>query len=236
MLKLSINILTWNCFDTLQMTLDVLKKELETIPDSEIIIVDNGSNDGSEKLATIRNPDNRGISIGKNQGIEASQGEYILLLDGDVVPVLNSIRLLLKYMEANPECLALGFMPNRFSIEKNRPGMSHHESVCHTLFNPRPSPTTCIFYGMFHRSVFNKCRMSVDGPFGGPGYGWEDHDFFNQMKEAGITQWVCGMNYETGKYYHKINSSIRVMGHGKYQSTSEIRGRAYHQKWEKVHA
>jgi len=232
-MKLSINILTLNNVDTLIDTLHVIKEE-PIDKETEVIIVDNGSTDGCEDLATICNEKNLGISIGKNQGIRASKGEYILLLDGDVVPVKNSIRKLLEYMEANPECKALGFFPTKFSAEKNRVGMSYHESICHTLFNPRPSRTACLYYGIYHRSIFDVCMLDETGEYNGPGYGWEDHDFFRQMKEAGMTQWVCGMNYETGKYYHKINSSIRVMGHNQYVKSSEARGRQYHEKWSKV--
>ena len=67
--------------------------------DYEIIIVDNGSTDGCQDVATIRNEKNLGISVGKNQGIRASKGDFILLLDGDIMPVPNSIICLLKYME-----------------------------------------------------------------------------------------------------------------------------------------
>ena len=48
--KVSINILTWNTIKTLKATLEVLNYDLAFI-DHEIIIVDQGSIDGCEKLA-----------------------------------------------------------------------------------------------------------------------------------------------------------------------------------------
>lgn len=240
-MKLSVNILCLNTFKTLLLSLDILRKDLK-FTSYEIIIVDNGSTDElkdfefESDIFVIRNKENLGISKGKNQGIRASRGEFILLLDGDVVPVPNSSLMMIDWLEQNQDKHAIGFMPNKFAMELNKYQMSHHESVCHTLFNPRISTTACLFYGMYRKEVFDKVMMSEEDEFGLPGYGWEDHDFFNTMKAAGIDQWVAGMNHESGKYYHAINSSIRVMGYQNYIDSSKRRGEYFRRKWEKVHA
>jgi len=231
-MKLSINILTWNTFKVTHETVHMLPDELEGI-DSELIIVDNGSNDGCQDLATIKNTENLGISKGKNQGIDASKGEYIFLLDGDILPVRNSIRMLLEYMEQNRDCQAIGFMPNKFCNVRNNSGHNGHEEYCHTLYNPRIWKGHCIYYGMYRREVFDKIRMDENM---GPGYGWEDIDSYEQMKHSGIDQWVAGMNFESGKYYHAINSSIRNMGMQMYMQTSLQRGEYFKQKWNKIEA
>lgn len=228
-MKLSVNILTWNTIKTLRETLAILETELQGI-ESEIVIVDNGSNDGCQDYATIKNQQNMGVSIGKNQGIDASQGDCILLLDGDIVPVPNSIRCLVHHLDNTPECSAVGFMPNRFCNTKN----GEYEKFCHKLDPIRQHRGHCVYFGMYRRSVWKNTDGTNNVRFDenyAVGYGWEDLDIYMQMKERGIKQWVAGINHECGKYYHEINSSIRQMGFQTYMSTSMKRSQIFKQKW-----
>jgi glycosyltransferase involved in cell wall biosynthesis len=227
---LSVNILTWNTWPTLHDTLHILKNELEGI-DSEVIIVDNGSTDGCQDVATIKNGVNLGISKGKNQGIAASRGEYILLIDGDIMPVSNSIRCLLDYMEEHPEIDALGFLPDKFCNQKNGYGIQER---CEKLDPVVEHKGHCVYYGMYRKSVFDR-GANFDEEYG-PGYGWEDLDQYQRMKKLGIKQYAAGINSLTGKYYHAINSSIRQMGFEKYMETCKKRGDMFKQKWEGVEA
>lgn len=211
----------------------------------ETIVVDNGSGDGtrdflmecirkrpSAMIKPIINTENRGISHGKNQGVEASVGEYIFLLDGDIIPIPNSINCLLAWMESHDQCQAIGFPPNKFAREMNRPGgAKHHENYCEVLHNPRVHKSHCIYYGIYRREVFDKVKFCTEGPFGEPGYGWEDFDFYQQMKAAGIEQWVAGINNAAGKYYHAINSSIRSMGRREFQESAKRRKAFYNERW-----
>jgi len=151
---LSVNILTWNCISTLHDTLHVLSEDLKDI-ESEVIVIDNGSKDGCEEIANIKNRENMGVSVGKNQGINASKGEYILLLDGDIVPVHNSINCLLAWLEHNIDAYAIGFYPNKFTDQRNKNGQKHYETYCHSLYKPCKHTQVIAFYGLFKRSMFN---------------------------------------------------------------------------------
>ena len=63
----------------------------------EVIVVDNGSTDGSPELAervvlpfplkVVRNPENRSFSVANGQGVEAAAGELICFLNNDVDPI-----------------------------------------------------------------------------------------------------------------------------------------------------
>ena len=64
----------------------------QNYPDFEVIVVDNGSSDGTlelvkkyPKIVLIENKENFGACRGRNQGIEASSGDWVLTLDCDVV-------------------------------------------------------------------------------------------------------------------------------------------------------
>lgn len=232
-MKISVNILCWNNKDTLVKALEVLS-ELEGI-DHEIIIVDNGSSDGTADLdfgnATyIRNEENRGISHGKNQGIDFSTGEYIMLLDGDIIPTPGSIRCFIDFLDEKKEVDAIGFYSNKFSNQINRDGQIHHEERCINLFDPKPHSSHCIYYGMYRREIFDKVRFCTEGVFGEPGYGWEDFDFHSQLVRAGFSQWVAHINHAGGKYYHDINSSIRTMGNEKFRETSVARRKLFYER------
>jgi len=79
---------------------------------TEIIVVDNGSRDGSrkyleqlkvksEKLKVILNEKNSGFAKAVNQGIKASQGENILLLNTDTELKKGSIKTLINFVKKN---------------------------------------------------------------------------------------------------------------------------------------
>ena len=242
--KVSVFILTWNCIDVLSDSFEHIYYEVESL-NGQLVIVDNGSTDETERFLnrqiadgrifkSYRFKENAGISRGKNKGIEMSDGENIIMIDGDIDPVHNSLTKLVEYMDGHKECSALGFYPEQWTRDRNRGGQKNHEEFCNTLWNPKPINRCCIYYGIFRRKMFDDgLRLNEEGEFGKPGYGWEDFDFLERMNAMGITQYVAGMNTENGKYYHKINSSIRAMGRQKYIDTSKARHEEFHRIWKK---
>ena len=86
---LSIIIPNWNGGKFLPTCLDALKRQ--TYPYCEVIVVDNASVDGSQKLLQeqypwvrlVQLPENRGFTGACNAGIRAATGGYISLLNND---------------------------------------------------------------------------------------------------------------------------------------------------------
>jgi len=86
----SIIILCWN---ELEYTKQCIESVLaNTSAPFELVLVDNGSTDGTpDYMATIdgakviRNEENLGFPKGVNQGIEAAEGDYIVLLNNDTI-------------------------------------------------------------------------------------------------------------------------------------------------------
>lgn len=88
MVKLSVIVLTYN---NLKYTKKFVESLYNYTNDFELIVVDNGSTDGTvEYLKTldikrILNPENVGYSKGNNQGLELAEGEYIAFLNNDIL-------------------------------------------------------------------------------------------------------------------------------------------------------
>ncbi len=78
----------WNRKELLGACLDSLKRQGGVA--FEVIVVDNGSADGSAEMAetefgvqVIRNRGNRGFCAANNQGIAASKGDFVALINND---------------------------------------------------------------------------------------------------------------------------------------------------------
>ena len=123
----SIVILTCN---QLKYTRKCLASILEhTGPSFEIIVVDNGSVDGTpefldsqfeekfpaDRLKVIKNKENKGFAAGNNQGIAAARGEYILLMNNDIVVTPGWLDRLIACAERNPRAGIVGPMSNYVS-------------------------------------------------------------------------------------------------------------------------
>ncbi len=84
----------------------------------ETIVVDNASADDSVEMVRqafpqvtlIANSDNRGFTGGNNQGIVASRGRYVLLLNPDTEVLGDALTRMVAHMNAHPDVGALGPM------------------------------------------------------------------------------------------------------------------------------
>jgi hypothetical protein len=89
--RLSVVIVNWNSKDDLTGCLAALYEQ--TYEDAEVIVVDNGSVDGSVAAVRERFPrvrllaetENLGFAEGCNRGIEVATGEWVVLLNNDTV-------------------------------------------------------------------------------------------------------------------------------------------------------
>src|SRR6185295_12565333 len=84
----------------------------QTWRELEVILVDNGSTDGSldearatygDRLRLITNPRNEGFARGNNQAFDVARGEWIFLLNNDAVVADDTVAELMRAATEHPD-------------------------------------------------------------------------------------------------------------------------------------
>ena len=114
-MDLSIVILNYNTREQLRTCLESVRAEGSTI-DTEVIVVDNASSDGSADMVAadfdwvtlIRAPRNGGYAYGNNLGLRQSRAPAVMLLNPDTLVPPGSPAALLNRLAAHPEAGVVG--------------------------------------------------------------------------------------------------------------------------------
>lgn len=113
----SVIIPCYNCVKTLEATVNSIR--VCGLSDYEILLIDDGSNDGTAELCDrlcgkyegIRcvHQSNKGVSAARNRGIDEARGEYIWFVDSDDTVDEDSLRGVLKTaLLKKPDMLLFG--------------------------------------------------------------------------------------------------------------------------------
>ncbi len=132
----SIVILTFNQLDRTKECLASIEKHTG-IP-HEVIVVDNGSTDGTvnylrkwakkhDNFHLIVNKTNKGFAAGNNQGIEQAKGDYVVLLNNDVVVSEGWLEGMLSAFEKDSTIGLVGPMTNYISGEQMEPDAAYKD-------------------------------------------------------------------------------------------------------------
>ena len=114
-MDLSVIVVSWN-------TRELLRSCLRSVYDTanglqfEVVVVDNGSSDGScgmvvaefPQAILIRNEANRGFAAANNQAILESTGRYVLLLNPDTAVRPGALSTLVRFLDEHPDAGAAG--------------------------------------------------------------------------------------------------------------------------------
>ena len=114
-MDLSIVIVSWNTRDDLARALTSMAGANCPV-ETETIVVDNASTDGSAAMVeqkfpwaqVISNGRNLGFAAANNQGLRASRGEFVLLLNPDTVVHPCALSSLVEFMRAHSDAAACG--------------------------------------------------------------------------------------------------------------------------------
>jgi hypothetical protein len=175
----------------LQRAIEALERS-EARATFEIVVVDNGSSDGSQSLESefpkarfIRIPRNFGLTKALNIGVRGSEGEYILLLHDDTEVMPETVRILTEILDTRPEAGAV--CPLLVDAE-NRPAPQLGHFPPDDTWQPAepgPDPTPIDYPRgaamMMRRLLFTAIRQ-IDERYGQFG---SDADLCYQIRRAG---------------------------------------------------
>lgn len=121
MSDLSIVIVTWNAKEVLLDALESIEREIRGRRDAgrletETLVVDNGSADGSVESVrerfpwaeVIALPRNVGFAAGNNVGLRRAKGRHAVLLNSDTVVLPDALERCVRYLDAHPDVGVVG--------------------------------------------------------------------------------------------------------------------------------
>lgn len=108
MSRVSVIVVNWNGGDLLQECCESIRAQ--TFSDRELIVVDNGSTDGSQEalrnrsdVRLIQNDKNRGFGSANNQAFAVASGDYYAIINNDVVLNPTWLEHMVRAMETDPK-------------------------------------------------------------------------------------------------------------------------------------
>ena len=186
MCKVSIVIPYYNSEETILRALESIKKQSFT--DYEVVLVNDGSTDNSEKIVndfiskndiSIKNINqiNKGPSSARNNGIKASKGEYIAFLDSDDSYEPKKLEIQVEFMEKNKDIFITS--TNYFIEKEDNLALRYIEEKEYVEANFYKMLFKFFFYlssTMIRREIFEEGIFFEEGRF----YA-EDHLLFLQI-------------------------------------------------------
>ncbi|WP_440112356.1 glycosyltransferase family 2 protein [Paenibacillus sp. QZ-Y1] len=200
----SIIIPTYNGLDLLGPCVDAIRKYTGNHTPYEIIVVDNGSVDGTaaycarERIRFVRFPDNRGFPAACNAGLRAACGDELLLLNNDVTVTPRWLENLLAALYSDASIGITGPVTNYASgiqqVKLDFRNMDHFQELAES--NNRLDPSRwkevrrivglCM---LMRRSVMERIGL-LDEAYS-PGH-YEDDDYCYRACMEGYRLLVCG--------------------------------------------
>lgn len=228
----SIVILTFNRLDCTKACVESIRRN--TREPHEIIFVDNGSKDGTvqwlkqfakgdNRYSLIENRRNHGFARGCNQGIEASRGEYILLLNNDVVVTPGWLSGLVEGITAAPDIGIVGPMTNEISGPQRVPdpgykGLDQLDEYAKTFREKHRSrriqARRVVGFCVLFRRLLVETIGSLDERFGSGNF--EDDDYCLRAVLEGFRNMIVGdvfIHHEGSASFrgNKINYAAAVL-------------------------
>lgn len=152
-----------------------LDSVLRSVPDAEIFVVDNNSQDGSVEylqqkfpdITIIANQDNAGFGRANNMALARATGQYVLFLNPDTVVAENTIPGCMDFMQSHPQAGGLGvrmlYANGQFALESRRSLPTPSVSFWHMTGLGRMFPNSRLFakYHLTYLDERDVCGIEV---------------------------------------------------------------------------
>ncbi|WP_024617894.1 glycosyltransferase [Pseudomonas kilonensis] len=241
--KVSIVLVTYNNLNlTIQCVNSILRNT--TWPNYQLIVVDNGSEDGTgdylERLRqdvptakVILNPDNRGFAAANNQGLREADGDILLLLNNDTVVPDGWLDPLVRHL-SDPSIGLIGPVTNAVGneakievsytdIQQMQDFADRYTEACKgQSFDISMLAMFCV---AFRRGILEEVGY-LDEAFGIGMF--EDDDYSRRVQAAGYRT-VCA---EDAFIHHYGQASFRkLIASGEYQALWDKNQAYFESKW-----
>lgn len=236
-------ILNWNELHVVKPSIEVLLRE----DNVEVIVVDNGSRDGSaeylahmSKRAEYANrvrwallDHNHGSSVARNIGIDMAKGEHIFLLDGDILYVQGTIPAYLEVMNRNYNAKwgCVGYNDHHRVQMTGMNGVEDPSEAMQTMPNEFTLsnwfPMAWTQYGLFDGKMLRTLRFHQEGCFGEFGHGYEDDWLYHDMQEHGYQS----IAVNAPLYYHDGHYSLRLLKSMNLPDRGAERAELFYERW-----
>ena len=155
-MKLSVIIVSYNVKDYIKQCIRSIYKSNLDNDLLEVIVIDNDSYDGTVQdiqssfpnISIIENKTNKGFAKAVNVGIKQSNGDFICLLNPDVIIKDNTFSTLIEYLESNKNTGCIG--PKVLNVDG---------TVQHSCKRSFPTPLNAIFRLFSIDKIFPKSKI-----------------------------------------------------------------------------
>ncbi|UKS27644.1 glycosyltransferase family 2 protein [Paenibacillus sp. HWE-109] len=230
----SIIIPTFNGLNLLQECVASIRRHT-SVP-YEIIVVDNGSQDGTleychrERLKLVAIPINRGFPVACNYGLHIATGNALMLLNNDTLATPNWLDNMLRALYSSDDVGMVGPMTNYASGKQQiqEPYTNINEMVAkYNTPNPAIWQDTTRLVGislLFKRELLDQIGF-MDERFS-PGH-FEDDDFCYRTRLAGYRLLIVGDCF----IFHHGSASFHKKGYEAVQALLQQNRQKFIDKW-----
>jgi GT2 family glycosyltransferase len=232
------------CHNALDFTAACVESIARHTPEShEVVLVDNGSSDGTADWfaargegCLIRNATNLGFAAGVNQGMAAAEGETVVLLNNDALATPGWLGALLDALDRDPEVGIAVPRSNHVAGVQLLRGVGYAEAPSEALDAFAAERAAALAgQGFVADRVMGLCmaiRRDVVDIVGGfdPVFrigNFEDDDYSIRTRLAGYTLWVCDDSY----VHHYGHTTFKLLPED-YRALLEENALRFGDKWE----